>query len=183
MLNDAFHYVYETTRDEFVEGCMAIVSDEIPLHSKWKPSVPLLLACGIGGGLGSLIVPTLYGRLVCFLTAVGFAMLMMISSKQTRMESVRQNLQIAFSKRYDEKKCHSHDLHLDESGLVETCPCGTDTRNWKAIKRCHETERQIVLESIGKTAYVIPKRVIPSAELQPLRNFLAIQVGDGHSSE
>ena len=172
----SFHFVFETTPEEFIEGALTILHEAITRQSKWRPNVPLILVAAISGAIGSLISETLYGKIVTFLVPIACSALLMISSKQTRIDTARQRIVLGLRKSYDEKKCHNHDLRLDDNGFVETCPCGTDTRNWAAVRRTHETEALIVLETHNKCFYAIPKRVIPTTELQSLRDFIAQHV-------
>lgn len=174
--DSTFRYVYESSREEFIESCTTLFGETIVQQSKWRPSIPLLIATGIAGGATSMMADTIFGKIICFLAPIAVAGLLMISSKQTRVESVRNRIEMALSKNYDDKKCHFHDFHLDDEGFVERCPCGTDTRNWESIRSWHETEKMIVLETLSRTCYAIPKRVIPSAEVQPLRDLISRHV-------
>jgi YcxB-like protein len=172
----AFHYVYESTREEFVEGTLALFSREIIERSEWRPSIPLLIAGGIGGAIASTVASTGYAKVVWLLVPIVFTLLLTVSSKQSRIDAERNRIAAALSKSYERKKCQLHDLKLDENGFVESCPCGTDIRNWDAVQEWHETENIIVLQTKNRTGYAIPKRVIPAEELAPLRALVSRHV-------
>jgi hypothetical protein len=171
-----FHYNYETTLEEWVESSFAALDQDIDRAGKWRPSTPLLIIGGICGGIAVFLASTVSGKLIGLVLPIALAVLLTVSSKQSRLEGVRRRIHSRLSKNYKEKKCHSHDLTMDDSGLVEKCPCGTDTRHWEAIRSWHETERMIVMCAHNRTFYAIPKRIVPSEALQPLREYISRHV-------
>jgi hypothetical protein len=171
-----FHYTYEDILDESVEASLAPLGEYFSKASRWRPSVPLLAFGGISGGVLAVLANTVSGKVLSLLVPILLTLLLTISSKQTRIEGARRQVELLLRKNYSEKKCHLHDISIEEKGVVETCPCGTDTRSWQAFRRLHETERMIVIEALNKSLYVIPKRVVPPEELQPLRDFLSQQI-------
>ncbi len=175
-----FHYSYEDDIEESIEAALCMFGAQIEQGAKWRPSVPLLVVGAICGLIGATAGNTAPGKLVGFLLPIVVAALLMISSKETRVLSARKQIELCLRKSYTDKICHIHNLAIDDSGLVETCPCGTDTRKWEAIRRWHETERTIALEAQNKALYTIPKRVVPREELQPLRDLISSHVLPTH---
>jgi hypothetical protein len=167
-----FHYSYEDTLEESLEASLVLVRDDLDKASRWRPSVVLLTVGGFIGGIAMGVAKTTTGKLIGLLVPILFSMALSISSKKTRMEAARREYELLLRKQFEDKKCHVHDLSIDDSGLIERCPCGTDTRNWQGIKVWHETEKVIVLQLLNMSYHAIPKRVIPPPELQPLRDFL-----------
>lgn len=170
---NSFHYQYEDVLDEFIEASFVPLGEYIARGSKWRPSVPLLVFGGVCGGVLAMLSHSVSGKLFSLLVPIAIVLLLTISSKQTRIEGARRQMELRLRENYAEKKCHVHDFSMDDSGVVETCPCGTEIRKWQAFKRWQETERMFVLQSLNKQLYALPKRVIPPEELQPLREFLS----------
>jgi hypothetical protein len=168
-----FQYSYEDTLEESVEASLAPWGEYFGRAARWRPSAPLLFCGAFCGACFAGLSHTLTAKLVSFAVPIILVLLLTISSKKTRIEGARRQAELLLRKNYNEKRCHVHNISIDEIGVVEMCPCGTDTRNWQAFKRWHETERMIAIEALNKSLYVIPKRVIQREELQALRDLLS----------